>query len=372
MRPTEKFWFWRELVFINIARATTYAVILLVADTVLLAVDITRLFVVGTVTTRPFQLLFASHGVLAVLLIIFLILFHAMRPGTSQSVTTGHSVLALAFAIVMIGMATVVTMIDQGIHGQITIYVVGCMALSVAIYLPPRTTVPIFVFNHAVFVVSMVLIQDDTEMLLSHLVNGSIVMLLAVVITKLMFDSQRRVYQGLSVVQNQQARLERMAIEDSLTGLYNRRYADARLREEFERSRRYHHPFSVAMADIDRFKRVNDEYSHQVGDEVLRHLSGLLRAEIRAVDVVARYGGEEFVIIFPETDVGTASDVCEKIRMTVMHHRWDTIADRLAVTISIGVAGNAAAGAIDEIIQSADERLYAAKHAGRNKVIAWH
>jgi diguanylate cyclase (GGDEF)-like protein len=215
----------------------------------------------------------------------------------------------------------------------------------------------------------MVILQENAAVLVSHLVNGTIVMMLAVVVMKLMFDAQRRVYQGLSLIETQQARLERMAIEDSLTGLFNRRYLDARLQEEFERSRRYRRPFSVAMADIDRFKEINDRNTHQVGDEVLRRLSGLLRAEIRAVDVIARYGGDEFVIVFPETGESTAIAVCEKIRQSVEHENWDVVAEGLCVTMSVGVSGSGAAESAEGVIHAADKRLYAAKNAGRNRVV---
>ena len=217
---------------------------------------------------------------------------------------------------------------------------------------------------------ALYLVQPDRATLTSHYVNGTIVVILAVIITKLMFDAQRRVFQGMSIINQQQNRLERLAIEDSLTGLYNRRYADSRLAQEVERSQRYDRPFSVAMADIDNFKHVNDTWSHQVGDEVLRQLSGLLRAEIRAVDVVARYGGEEFVILFPETDEATAHRVCEKMRSSVERHNWHVITDDLAVTVSIGVAGSDTDDNLAGIMRTADDRLYRAKRAGRNRVEA--
>lgn len=361
-------WFWREIVHIDLTRGFRYVIILLIIDAALLVVDGVRLAQGVIPAHRGYYYAFLAHAVLLGILVVVLVIYYLTRPSSADAVTRGHAVLLFGFATILLVFCTVSTMIDQAIHGQITVYVIGTMTIAVAMYLPPRVSVPLFTLNHAGFLVAMTFLQPDRATLMSHYVNGTIVMVLAVVITKLMFDSQRRVFQGMSVIQNQQHELERLAIEDSLTGLYNRRYADSRLAEELERSRRYNRPFSIAMADIDHFKRVNDTYSHQVGDEVLRQLAGLLRAAIRTVDVVTRYGGEEFVIIFPETTEGTAHAVCEKMRSSVERHNWHVIADGLAVTISIGVSGSNADDDVAGVMRAADDRLYQAKHAGRNRV----
>ena len=368
VQPERQDWFWREIVHIDSTRGFRYAIILLVIDAALLVGDGIRLAQGVIPAHRGYYYAFLAHATLLGILVVVLVIHYFTRPSTADEITRGHAVLLFGFVAILLLFCTASTMIDQAIHGQITVYVIGTMTIAVAVYLPPRVSVPLFTLNHAGFLVAMTFLQSDRATLMSHYVNGTIVMILAVVITKLMFDAQRRVFQGMSIIQNQQYKLERLAIEDSLTGLYNRRYADSRLTEELERSRRYNRPFSIAMADIDHFKNVNDTYSHQVGDEVLRQLAGLLRAEIRAVDVVARYGGEEFVIIFPETTEGTAHAVCEKMRSSIERHNWHVIVDGLAVTISIGVSGSNAADDIAGIMRAADDRLYQAKHAGRNRV----
>ncbi len=369
MQPRRQDWFWREIVHIDLTRGFRYAIVLLVIDVALLVVDGIRLAQGVIPAHRGYYYAFLAHGALLGILVVVLVIYYFTRPSSADAVTRGHAVLVFGLAAILLVFCTASTMIDQAIHGQITVYVIGTMAIAVAVYMPPQISVPLFMLNHAGFLAAMTFLQPDRATLMSHYVNGSIVMILAVVITKLMFDSQRRVFQGMSIIQNQQHKLERLAIEDSLTGLYNRRYADSRLAQEFERSRRYDRPFSVAMADIDHFKRVNDTYSHQVGDEVLRQLAGLFRADIRAVDVVTRYGGEEFVIILPETTEATAYTVCEKMRWSVERHNWHVIADELAVTISIGVSGSNVADDLAGILRAADDRLYQAKHAGRNRVV---
>ncbi|MGD8690126.1 MAG: diguanylate cyclase, partial [Gammaproteobacteria bacterium] len=162
--------------------------------------------------------------------------------------------------------------------------------------------------------------------------------------------------------------LDRLAHEDSLTGLHNRRFTDALLGAELTRAQRFDRPLSVALADLDRFKSINDEQSHAVGDAVLREVAALLRERCREVDTVGRHGGEEFLVVFPETPVEGAFAVCEDIRTAIEQHDWSRLAPGVRVTISIGVAALEPADDLDRLIARADRHLYAAKHAGRNKV----
>ncbi|MDX2129521.1 MAG: diguanylate cyclase [Chloroherpetonaceae bacterium] len=159
--------------------------------------------------------------------------------------------------------------------------------------------------------------------------------------------------------------LERQSYEDSLTKLFNRRYFDATLSEETGRAQRTKRPFSLAMADIDNFKKINDNYSHQIGDEVLAKVAEILFCAFRKMDVVTRYGGEEFGIIFPEITAHEAQTVCERARMLIENYDWHTIAENLKVTISFGIADSVTS--IDTL-KCADSALYYSKHNGRNLV----
>lgn len=372
MPREDRDWFWKEIVHIDLTRGFRYALVLLIIDAALLFGDLVR-STRGTMERIPgYHSLFLAHVTLFAILVIFLVVTYTIRPESAESITSVHAVLAIGFAAVFLFFCTASAMIVLPINGQITIYVIGALLLAVAMYLPLQVSVPLYLINHAAFIVSLTALHPVQTSLTSHYVNGSIVMIMAVVIAKLSFDGQRRIFQGMSIIQSQQSELERLAIEDSLTGLFNRRYADARLAEEYERARRYRRSFSVAIADIDHFKLVNDTFSHLVGDEVLRQLADLLRAEIRAVDVVARYGGEEFVLIFPETTEETAYGVCEKIRWAVERHNWHVVADGLTVTVSIGVAGGNSADNLRGVIAVADGRLYEAKQTGRNRVQSGH
>ena len=172
-------------------------------------------------------------------------------------------------------------------------------------------------------------------------------------------------------LEKSQAALKDLAIHDGLTGVYNSREFHQRFKEEIERSRHKNRACSLMMVDIDHFKRINDTYGHQAGDEALRVVADLIKREVRSTDQVARYGGEEFSIILPDTPSSTAIALAERLRKLIASHPI-TIAPQQTInlTVSIGLAEfpqNALSE--KELISEADQALYAAKRAGRNRVI---
>lgn len=172
----------------------------------------------------------------------------------------------------------------------------------------------------------------------------------------------------LRELQRKTDELDRQTKEDSLTGLYNRRFMDERLTEEFRRAERFHHPVSIAMIDVDDFKRINDTFSHMLADDVLRIVAKILRSQCRGIDVISRYGGDEFLLCFPETPASNAHSVCEKIRAAIESYDWKSLDPLLTVTTSIGVAGLEPDGGEKETLMAADAKLYEAKRGGRNLV----
>ena len=171
----------------------------------------------------------------------------------------------------------------------------------------------------------------------------------------------------------QNAHLYELAMVDGLTGLFMRRYFDARIEEEVERSKRYGSPFSVVMMDVDDFKNLNDTYGHLVGDRVLRAIANVVKAQMRGVDTAARYGGEEIAVILPRTEMVAAYNLAERIRAGIAELRLTTDDDEprvLGVTASLGIAAYPESKAVDgiDLVRRADRALYRAKKTGKNRV----
>jgi diguanylate cyclase (GGDEF)-like protein len=170
---------------------------------------------------------------------------------------------------------------------------------------------------------------------------------------------------------NLHATVERQAVTDEVTGLANVRAFWSILGRELERSRRFGSPLGLVMLDIDDFKRVNDRYGHQQGDEILAHVASVLRDLSRDVDVPARYGGEELAVILPETDLDGAARLAERMRAAVEGMQVPGAGGRgsLRVTASFGVAAAPdSATDAERLVAAADEALYRAKRAGKNRV----
>jgi diguanylate cyclase (GGDEF)-like protein len=167
-------------------------------------------------------------------------------------------------------------------------------------------------------------------------------------------------------------RLELLSITDGLTKLHNHRYFQDELARAFEESQRYQRPLSLAMIDIDFFKKFNDTYGHAVGDDVLKRAAELYRHSVRSTDLVARYGGEEFAVMMPETALDDGIAFAEKIRHMIETTPLDTQAGPLNVTVSLGVASvpHSRIRSAKELIVAADKALYRAKRNGRNQVQA--
>jgi diguanylate cyclase (GGDEF)-like protein len=166
--------------------------------------------------------------------------------------------------------------------------------------------------------------------------------------------------------------LEEETRRDAMTGVYNRAYLDQVLAREFEHSTRHRWPLSVAFADLDNFKGINDQFGHQAGDRILQATARILRGNTRETDLIARYGGEEFVVVLPATDADTARSICERIVAAFQNTGHVIGADQARVTISIGCATHGALIAfpdVTEFVKAADQALYIAKLRGRNRSV---
>ena len=164
--------------------------------------------------------------------------------------------------------------------------------------------------------------------------------------------------------------LSHLSVRDGLTGLFNRRHFEEALGVELQRARTFGQTLCLALLDIDHFKRINDSYSHVVGDAVLRSIAQVLQKELRASDVAARYGGEEFVLILPHTGLDGARIAAEKVRVAIATTQWGHLTPGREVTASLGLAEWKLGESPTDFVRRADQALYAAKAGGRNRVRA--
>ena len=164
-------------------------------------------------------------------------------------------------------------------------------------------------------------------------------------------------------------KLQRLSFTDELTQTYNRRYFAEVAAQEFERARKARNQVAVLLLDADNFKKVNDTYGHDVGDQVLRRMADITRKCIRKNDVLARWGGEEFIVLLPQASSGEALEVAERIRTSVLNSPVQLPDQPLVVSVSIGLATlDSAMRRFDDMLGAADKALYQAKHKGKNRV----
>lgn len=164
------------------------------------------------------------------------------------------------------------------------------------------------------------------------------------------------------------SRTRYLSLTDALTGLYNRRHFDNTVEREFLRSKRYGGDLTIAIIDIDFFKKINDTYGHLCGDYVLKEVAYLISDNFRKTDLVFRYGGEEFVALLTETSLESAEIPLERLRKKIENSDFIYAGQKINVTVSIGAAINNAE-TVAEFLDNADKALYKAKNAGRNKLI---
>jgi diguanylate cyclase len=279
--------------------------------------------------------------------------------------------------VVWVGAGAAIAAIDQLVTTSITPFLVGNLVAALVLILPPARAVWIYLAGLGGFAWSIALVQDDPSVVVSNQVNGVTAAALGLGVTVLQWRSEVRDVEKSQHIASQQAELEarnveldRLASHDPLTGLVNRRQFEVLAEHELGAARREGWPLSLIQLDVDDFKQVNDRFGHPAGDALLRELAVLLEGRLRGSDVLARWGGEEFLVLLPRTDLPGAAAIAEDLRRAVADTTF-VGPEEVAVTVSVGVAPIDAgrAAAIEAAYRDADRALYAAKAAGRDRVV---
>jgi diguanylate cyclase (GGDEF)-like protein len=251
------------------------------------------------------------------------------------------------------------------------IYVAVIYGLAVIFYYSYLESLSIYLYGMAIlyYVASSyqpILLQGDV--FLNGISNSIIAWIASMVIFKKYvneFLKQKKIESKNKKLNEINEKLREISIRDKLTGIYNRRKLEEILQDIYQKAERYNNAFSVVLLDLDHFKKINDNYGHQVGDQVLKEVSSILLESIRNVDDCGRWGGEEFLIILPETELSSAVTLAKRLRKEIEEYKFSNID---ILTSSFGVASYSPEKEIKDIIKEADEALYAAKEKGRNRV----
>jgi len=174
---------------------------------------------------------------------------------------------------------------------------------------------------------------------------------------------------SISQLKMERDKLEELAYKDALTGLHNRRFFMEEMKHILETTKRYREPLSVMMLDVDNFKRINDEYGHDVGDLILKQLADVIVRCVRSSDIAARLGGEEFVVALPKTNLDSALTVADRIRQEFKKSKVKLNGEEVGTTVSVGIASFEEGYDLERLLKEADEALYEAKRTGKDKVV---
>lgn len=289
--------------------------------------------------------------------------------------------LAIALQVLFCGsclmFATALSVIDQLVTPNTTNFAMICLVVAMTSLMRPGMTVPIFLVTYLIFFKALAVTQMDPDLLAiarSHSVSAVLMSVVASIVVWRQYVAgvlmRREIVLANKEITNKQAELAYMATRDSLTGLYVRREFLRLAEMELARAARFPTDTGVLMLDLDFFKRINDEYGHPAGDEVLQQVAAILKAGVRVTDVIGRMGGEEFIVLLPNTTRDGAVAVAEKLRTMVRAHPLKVEDALVPVTASLGVSGLAQRqpGSIERLYAAADQALYAAKQLGRDRV----
>ncbi len=318
--------------------------------------------------TPGYQYLCYAHFAFIGLAVIFFIPLLINRYFLRHPVFPWYHLLTRITAFVIFIWCAGVSSIDQLIHGQITVYILCIFCATAFFNLPNLSSLIFYTIPSVIFFAGITWLQPNSAILQGHYLNGSVLVVLGWVIGRMIFYGKVTEFKNRRLIEHQNTMLEKMSVEDSLTGLHNRRYLGMLMQRCLAVVERYGTPLIFAIGDIDRFKNINDDFSHQVGDAVLKEITRIFTENIRKTDELARYGGDEFIFIFTRVTLSDAVQRCERIRTLVQSHDWNRIAPGLTVTLSFGLAEIKSGQTFDDVFRKADENLYTAKKSGRNQI----
>lgn len=321
---------------------------------------------VGTELVWRQLIITTNFSVSAISALIWFLAWQMKRRVTSVRLTK-FFVYGVASYVLAVGL--VLSLIDQLVLASITPFLLCVTIVGTFYYLPPRSSLVLFAAAYLVFSRALPLGGGrSASVVLSNQVNALTTTALGFALSLLTWIHFRRTTLQERTIKGQQAKLEKLAYQDSLTGLPNRRFLDELIKREVALVNKQA-PAALVMCDIDHFKKINDTYGHLAGDDLLRELALLLQDNIRASNTLVRLGGEEFIVFSPSTSLEEGALLAERLRRLVEGHEFTVGENPVWITMSIGVAALTGSENIRDYYNRADQALYDAKEQGRNRVV---
>lgn len=322
--------------------------------------------------STPQSLLQKSFYGTAFIMLIFAVTSMILYYNKTSEITFFQNIYEKGIGIMGVTIAVIRVVIISGQYGRLpTIYIAVIYGLAVIFYYSYFES--LFIYLYGIVLLYFMSAAYNPSLLESTVIvdavsNNIIAWIASMVIYRKFvneFINQKTIEEKNEKLNKINEKLKEISDKDRLTGIYNRRKLEEILKEIYNKAQRYNQAFSLTLLDLDHFKKVNDNYGHQVGDEVLKEVSSLLLDRIRTVDHCGRWGGEEFLIILPETDLESAVELAKRLRGEIENHEFTKVE---SITSSFGVSAYSDNKDIEAIIKEADDALYKAKEEGRNRV----
>lgn len=328
---------------------------------------------------RPDIYYCAMYAVMLIAMVIFLLLIIKFEKNITLY-EKGIKIFAVSFVSFILLWCAGISLLDQFSSGQIIVYAIAVISISIAPLFMPVTLLIVFFINHSIFLILLPYFQKSYGVLFLNESNSTTFLIIAWVISYMRYNKHVEDFHNKKVLDSTNRELSRVNKEleklsqtDSLTGIFNRYAFDKAIKNEWDRCRRHNIPLTLIMIDIDFFKAFNDNYGHQAGDDCLRLVAGVLsNCAKRSSDIVARYGGEEFAVILPHTKVENAIVFAEQIKSGIKEmavpHAFSAVSAYLTISMGVHTITPSDKSSVEEFIKITDNALYEAKKE-RDKIV---
>ncbi|MFW6319635.1 MAG: GGDEF domain-containing protein, partial [Bacillota bacterium] len=261
------------------------------------------------------------HSMLAVfaLLILLVMILYKSKANIEHPVIRRVPMLATFIVLIL---SSVIAVFDQVTTGHITLFSIHLLSFGLLIYIKPFKGIYIYGIPFGIFLIGVLLFQQDSSLELTHLINGTIIYVGVIFASTTFYQNNIKEHDFKQALVDKNAELKILSTIDPLTKLANRRLFERQVTYEASINRRYNHQASLLLIDIDHFKAINDTHGHDAGDFILKELATMLKSSVRESDTVARFGGEEFMLLLSHTDIEGATILAKRINRLIENHTY--------------------------------------------------